>query len=245
MTFLKGFLRIASELGLGTQASQIAHFIPKKLSNQKLSIDLFSNTTSYKFGTPYSHKGRPFAFGSQQMPRLDHFTLAFVAASMILDENAFASYRTYLFNPDKHSDALLEIRPILSAMNPITIEYEVQGKDSKRIDWRLKYDDVELLFDVKNRSGYTTTYLLNILQNKSGYIVPNTDPQEIFNSTFNKFNSTTSENSLQGVWIHVGIKVSKNIIDQYFENKIDPQLMQFFIIAGWENEGLRTSVWVG
>jgi hypothetical protein len=127
MTFLKGFLRIASELGLGTQARQIAHFIPKKLSNQKLSIDLFSKTTSYEFGTPYGHKGRPFAFGSQQMPRLDHFTLAFVAAFNLEQyiaagaDNGFPCYcgrglKYYQCHGDDLSRALDRIRQLLKKL---------------------------------------------------------------------------------------------------------------------------------
>ena len=227
---------MASYLNLRWPALKIVNFIPPELLNQDLSYDQFSDQVRYSFGEPFRHNGIPFAFGTGQMPLLKHFTLAFICASKVLTEDDFQNYRSSLFNPEKHADALMEMRPLLSAQKPEFIEYETPGRDDKTIDWLIKYHEIQILLEVKNRSGNTYQHLIEIAQTRGMVSEPETNPEKFFKSTFSKFDRVESSDALQGAWIHIGIKENREKLDEYFDDNIDLDLMQFYIIGGWDSE---------
>jgi len=234
--FREGFIKMASYLKLRYPALIIVSLIAVELLNQELSYDQFSDQVRYSYGEPFRHNGIPFAYGTSQMPLLKHFTLAFICASKVLTEDEFRKYCSFLFNPEKHSDALLEMRPLLSAQKPEDIKYETPGRDNKTIDWLIKYPENTLLLEVKNRTGSTYQHLIEIAQTSGMVSEPETNPKMFFKSTFSKFNRVNSSNVLQGAWIYVDIKENREKLDEYFDSYIDPDLMQFYIIGGWDFE---------
>jgi hypothetical protein len=236
MTFVQGFLSMASKIGEKERARGLAFSIPSELAEQELSYDTLSDHVRYSFGLPFQHNGIPFAVGTTQMPELSTFTLVFIAASKILDPVSFEKYCRYLFTPAKHQDAMLEFRPILTSRPIDGLEYETQGRGSKKIDWKISYPDITILLDVKNRSGNTYEHLFSIIQSKGEIPIPNTKAEVFFKSTQEKFQPNKSAQVLQGIWVHVGIKENARTLDAYFETEIDPDLLQFYVIAGWGNE---------
>jgi hypothetical protein len=228
---------MAKLLGLHDIAIKIVDLIPKELLDQDLSFDQFNDFVRYNYGEPYKYNERPFAYGTPQMPYLKHFTLAYCMSSYILSSRDFNDYLKYIFNPEKHSDALLEIRPLLNSELPNKVFHEFPGLGEKTIDWRIVYPDIEILLEVKNRSGSTFEHLLQIAKSKGSVVTPDTNPEKIFKSTFSKFCINNNNSVLQGIWINFGIKESKSLLDNYFENEINPELLQFYIIAGWGKEG--------
>jgi hypothetical protein len=236
VTFRNGFIELAKNMVSEKTIAELIQFIPNELLNSDLNYDQLSDQVRYKLGVPFTHKRQPFAYGTPQMPVLSIFVKAFVIAYEVLDKNDFLLFCRNLFIPSKHADALFEMRPLISSINIKNIEYEVPGGKNKKIDWRLCYDNYQILVDVKNRTGNTYEHLVNIVNRNSPSMIPETKPETFFKSTYEKFNINNVENIYQGVWIHIGIKEYAISLSTYFHMNIDPLLLQFFIISGWKNE---------
>ena len=238
---VSSFASIGHELG---DPPELVEILTKSLSPELLKVevgqDKMTGLLRYEYGNPLTNVAGRRVWGTHQLPEPWQLYVAVRAANRYLGRSDLAEYLSRLKDINKHSDALLEMRPVGHLPPNAKVDYEVPGRKNRRIDWRVRIGFVKVVFDVKNRVKGAINHFADIVaeleKGNRSPPVPKTDPEAFFRSTEIKFRQNFSPLILQGVWTHVHIKESSAVLEQYFRKNVNRFRIDFLIIAGWTDE---------
>ena len=195
----------------------------------------------YNFADAFSNlPDHGMVFGGPQLTPIKALYWAIHAASAYMNPDQKATYLGNLGNSAKHLDYLFEARPFFDLKDLLGATNEVPGDDRSTIDWLLRINDtqvfIECKFRVKTAVANFTEMIEKRRDNTTAQIrLPITNPENIFRSTGKKFQKSLN-NSLNGIWISSVSGEDEDILVNYFENSVDTEKVQFFILSGWSSE---------
>jgi len=185
----------------------------------------------YYFGTPFTQAGTPVAHGTPQAPAVAELVRAARVASQYLSPEALVQWLGQLANPDKHSDALVEMLAVANVPGGVTPVYEPLhlGTGAKRIDWLVPGSPRSVLLEIKNRLGPLAQELERLRPHMEAGLsgvpgTPVTNFEALFRSSFEEFLPTEAATHIQGVLLFPGMKVPGLELSRFFKEKLSNQL---------------------
>ena len=209
---------------------EIIRLLPQNLKETPAFKDALSGKWRYDFGDPYLiENGKEQLFGTDQCPLVEWLYRCVYEMHMILTDAQLLEYLKRLGDTSKHLEALVECSPLLLIKKPAKIKYEVvgYGQGNKTIDFFIEHPSgISILIDVKCR----IKELINKLPEAG-----RPDPEGLFKSLPEKFNTQSPDKYLQGGWIHSSLKFHRTELYSEFDNT-DANKLHFVILALWDKQ---------
>jgi hypothetical protein len=223
--------RVASNInGKSCSVEEIIRLLPRNLKETPAFRDALTGKWRYDFGDPYSiEDGKEELFGTDQCPLVEWLYRCLSEMQRVLTDTQLLEYLKRLGDTSKHLEALVECSPLLLIKKPAKIEYEVRGygQGNKTIDFFIEHPSgISVLIDVKCR----IKELINKLPEAG-----RPDPEGLFKSLPEKFNSQNSDMCLQGGWIHSSLKFHGKELHAEFDNT-NASKLHFIILALWDKQ---------
>lgn len=229
--------------------SELFNLLPNKIKQSTVFKDRLTGNYLYNFGKPLEiESSTVHCFGNTQNHDVKNLYRTIKSAKKYLEKDELAHYIQKINDPNKHSDFLFEMRPLIHLKKDVKVEYESKENciGNKNVDWLLKDNNWIISFDVKNRIKSIVNHLKYIINDllrsfRSGISAKNIvppkapDPADLFKSTVSKFNDRKDNKTLQGVWITTGITEDKNKLNEYFHS-LNSKKIQFAIITDWSKD---------
>lgn len=226
---------IKHEMSVG---NDILSFIPSPLIESEAFLDKMTNLWRYEFGVPYQLDGS-LLWGTDMWVPIQNFIPALKAMNLRLNEEQRALYLERLNVPEKHLDVLVEMIPGYKINAGVSAKFEVvgYGNGNKTIDWLIEpLEGKSVLIDVKRRMAD----LIHNMDNPDVLPKEEHDHSLLFRSIEKKFNSTNSEEQLQGAWIVTNIKQNYDKLVSAFDD-LDPTKVHFAVLGDWRDDVLVLS----
>lgn len=216
--------------GMSCSVEEIIRLLPQNLKETPAFKDVLTGKWRYDFGDPYSiENGKEQLFGTDQCPLVEWLYRCVYEMQMVLRDAQLLEYLKRLGDTSKHLEALVECSPLLLIKKPAKIKYEVggYGQGNKTIDFFIEHPSgISILIDVKCR----IKELINKLPDSG-----RPDPEGLFKSLPEKFNTQSPDMCLQGGWIHSSLKFHRTELHSEFDN-INASKLHFVILALWDKQ---------
>lgn len=232
------FLIHASAEGIPEQrCDALLRLIPPPLSSAECFLDKLTNIWKYEFGEALE-LSQGVLHGTDWEP-VRNLVRVIDAVERYLSEEQRRRYLARLARPRDHAIALCEFMPVIRLAPGVACDFEFRtGKGNRDVDWRVRKPGCRpVLIEVKRR----ISDLINMAEvtltgerKPNGHVPqPRHEAAMLFRSVAQKFQKTSAAVQLQGAWVSTALKQETTELRQAFDD-LDPQLVHFAIIGGWE-----------
>ena len=230
-------LEEAKALGLKrTDMEEIISIVPATLIDAFAFLDKLSNLWRYEFGIPYDI-GKDLVWGTHMWVPVHCLFNALSCAHSRLPKDKCIDYMKRLAVPDKHQATLVEMIPGHKVDPTVPVQFEVPelGVGNKTIDWVIgPHKSRTVLIDVKRR---TIDFIKQTEQIGDEPVAPepNHDPNLLFRSIEDKFETADPNQNLQGAWVVTDIKQNERQLSAAFV-ALKASKVHFAIIGDWKSD---------
>jgi hypothetical protein len=236
------FLTATRDRGLSSAEGQdLAALLSPALAACHCFFDILTKLWRYEFGVPLDRfSSGQIMYGTHMFHRVDRLVEALSAAKRWLTPAQLHQYLERLSESLKHTDALVEMLPVLRIHRDAIAQFEVRGygEGNRTIDWLISVTGgPQVLLEVKHRKRDMVEYFGRLSDNphKSETLTPTHNTDLLFQSVEGKFVQRLAAEPIQGVWIHVSIKQEQSELEASFA-RLDPQRIHFAVLGGWDED---------
>lgn len=232
------FLIHASAVGISEhRAAALLRLIPSPLSDAECFFDKISNIWKYEFGEAL-RLSQGVLLGTAWEP-VRNLVAVIDAVERFLSDDQRRRYLARLARQAEHDIALCEFMPVVRLAPAVACDFEFRtGKGNRDVDWRVQKPGCRpVLIDVKHRISdliAMAEVTLTGERKPNGHAPqPRHEAAMLFRSVAQKFQKTSAVVQLQGAWVSTALKQETTELHRAFDD-LDPQLVHFAIIGGWE-----------
>ncbi len=224
------------------EAERLFKLLPIALRNAPAFVLRLDGRWKYEYGVPYDNLfGNAVALGADQCPDAALLYAAVKAVDGRLPDSEVIGFLDRLGIPGTHLETLAELTPLFRCRVPAQVDHEPadSGSDGRTIDWLLRPrgDSRPLLLEVKHRCrDLLATFKRNLPRLNAGATImepPESQVDELFLDTWQKFQPRDRKDVLQGAWVFCPIQQVRREVDNYFES-VDPTLLHFALLVNWD-----------
>lgn len=219
------------------ELGDLVEMVPLPIRTSGCFFDLISGLWRYEFGEPWSVDDR-FVGGPHLWQPVQNLVSVLKAVQRYLTAEERERFMARLAVPQQHEINLAEFIPVIRLPRDVRCEFDFRtGVGDRDVDWRLvRPGHRPVLVDVKRRIADIIGTMGNVVQGRrrpNGHgPQPDHDPALLFRSVESKYQPTTPDTQLQGVWIYSAVKQERQELNEAFAN-LDPDRVHFAVLGGW------------
>jgi len=215
---------------------EVISIIPTELIDAGAFLHKSTNFWRYEFGIPYAI-GKDFVWGTHMWVPVHCLFNALSCARSRLPKDTCIDYIKRLAVPSKHQATLVEMIPGHKVDPAVPVQFEVLGLGvgNKTVDWVIgPHNGRTVLIDVKRR---TSDFIKQTEKIGGGSLAPEPDhdPNLLFRSVEEKFETADPNQNLQGVWVVTDIKQNERRLSAVFV-ALSASKVHFAIIGDWKSD---------
>lgn len=241
------FKAIGQDLGFPTMyAERIAELIPREIRDRPCFLDRLTGIWRYEYGKPLTLRTGARIVGAPMFPEVGRLFDVLGCGEWRLTGENLQTYLTRLTDLGRHEDVLAEFAPILRLADTAAVEHEVRGSEDNltTVDWRIETPGLPtLLLEVKNRIGDLIESFEAIRNLNSNDVMPppEHDHAMLFKSVERKFMPRRPEETIQGVWVKVGLMQEEEKFRSAF-GALDLDRVHAAVLGDWGEDGYVVAV---
>jgi hypothetical protein len=216
------------------QANAMLSNVHERLIDAGSFLDKMTGLWRYEFGFPFNIAEK-HVWGTHMWVPVECLFTALYCAYLRLPDDKRATYLKRLADPQRHQDALVEMRPAHKVSPDVSLEFEIAGLGvgNRTVDWVIKPQSGRtVLLDVKSRIADFVNQMEQ-MDGESTVPEPDHDPALLFRSVAEKFVRTDPDEKLQGAWIFTRLQQEEDRLHHTFA-ALDASKVHFAILGDWK-----------